>query len=131
VFAAVRPRLPRVEIDDVASQLPRDLKDFWMGGPSVPGQDARMPRTSSRKEDMMATKNTMTTEAPHTGTTDEHYDLVSALYHALQGADTCVTYVQDAEQAGDQELVQFFREAQGTYRQLAERGKGLLRQRLH
>jgi hypothetical protein len=79
----------------------------------------------------MATHDTMATAEHQTGTRDEHYDLVSALYHALQGADTCVTYVQDAEQAGDQELVQFFREAHGTYRQLAERGKGLLRQRLH
>jgi uncharacterized protein (DUF2267 family) len=131
VFAAVRPRLPPVEVDDVASQLPRDLKNMWMDGPSAPGQEVRIAPVVARKEETMATKNTMTTEAPHTGTTDEHYDLVSALYHALQGADTCVTYVQDAEQAGDQELVQFFRQAHGTYRQLAERGKELLRQRLH
>jgi hypothetical protein len=40
------------------------------------------------------------------------------------------TYLQDAEQAGDQDLAQFFREVQGTYRQLADRGKTLLRQRL-
>jgi hypothetical protein len=73
----------------------------------------------------------MTTAAPHTGTTEEPSDLVSALYHALQGADTCVTDVQDAEQAGDQDRVQFFREAQGPYRPLAERGKGLLRPRRH
>jgi hypothetical protein len=65
-----------------------------------------------------------------TGTRDEHYDVVSVLYHALQGAETCTTYLRDAEQAGDQELVQFFREVQETYRQLADRGKGLLRQRL-
>jgi hypothetical protein len=65
-----------------------------------------------------------------TGTRDEHYDIVSMLYHALQGAETCATYLQDAEQAGDQEIVQFFREVQGTYRQLADRSKTLLRQRL-
>jgi uncharacterized protein (DUF2267 family) len=131
VFAAVRPRLPHVEVDDVASQLPRDLKDLWLGGLSTPRHEARIAAAGLRKEETMATKETMTTEAYHTGTTDEHYDLVSSLYHALQGADTCVTYLQDAEQAGDQELIQFFREAHGTYRQLAERGKGLLRQRLH
>ena len=72
----------------------------------------------------------MATSERHTGTKDEHYDVVSTLYHVLQGAETCATYLQDAEQAGDQELVQFFREVQGTYRQLADRGKGLLRQRL-
>jgi hypothetical protein len=65
-----------------------------------------------------------------TGTRDEHYNVISVLYHALQGADTCATYLQDAEQAGDQELAQFFREVQGTYRQLGDRSKTLLRQRL-
>jgi hypothetical protein len=58
-----------------------------------------------------------------TGTRDEHYNVISVLYHALQGADTCGTYLQDAEQAGDQELVQFFREVQDTYRQLGDRSK--------
>jgi hypothetical protein len=65
-----------------------------------------------------------------TGTRDEHYAVISVLYHALQGAESCATYLQDAEQAGDQDLVQFFREVQGTYRQLADRSKTLLRQRL-
>jgi hypothetical protein len=65
-----------------------------------------------------------------TGTRDEQYNVISVLYHALQGVDTCATYLQDAEHAGDQELAQFFREVQGTYRQLADRGKTLLRQRL-
>ena len=65
-----------------------------------------------------------------TGTRDEQYNVISVLYHALQGADTCATYLQDAEQAGDQELAQFFREVQGTYRQLGEQSQTLLRQRL-
>jgi hypothetical protein len=65
----------------------------------------------------------MATSERTTGTRDEHYDVVSMLYHALQGAETCTTYLQDAERAGDQDLVQFFREVQGTYRQLAERSK--------
>ena len=72
----------------------------------------------------------MATNERSTGVKDEHYDVVSMLYHTLQGADTCTMYLQDAERAGDQDLVQFFREAQDTYRQLAERGKTLLRQRL-
>jgi uncharacterized protein (DUF2267 family) len=87
VFAAVRPRLPPVEVDDVASQLPRDLKDLWRGTPSAPGPDARrpqtQPQTQTRQENRMATQDTRTTEAPHTGTKDEHYDLVSTLYQAL------------------------------------------------
>lgn len=72
----------------------------------------------------------MATNERQTGTKDEHYDVISMLYHALQGAETCTTYLQDAERGGDQDLVQFFREAQGTYRQLADRSKGLLRQRI-
>jgi hypothetical protein len=65
-----------------------------------------------------------------TGMKDEHYDIVSVLYHSLQGADTCQRYLQDAQQAGDQEIVQYLREAQDHYRQLAQRGKQLLKQRL-
>ena len=51
------------------------------------------------KEGKMATQ--------HTGTRDATYDVVSILYHALQGAETYQQYIQDAEQRGDQELGQF------------------------
>lgn len=61
-----------------------------------------------------------------TGTRDEHYDLVSVLYHALQGADTCNVYALDAEAAGDERLAVFFREASVVQTQLAERAKGML-----
>ena len=72
----------------------------------------------------------MATSERTTGTRDEHDHGISVLYHALQGADTCATSLQDAEQAGDQELAQFFREVPGTYRQLGEPSQTLLRQRL-
>jgi hypothetical protein len=72
----------------------------------------------------------MATSDRTTGTRDEHYNVISVLYHALQGAETCATYLQDAERAGDQDLVQFFREVQGAYLKLADGGKALLRQRL-
>jgi hypothetical protein len=65
-----------------------------------------------------------------TGTRDETYNLVSVLYHALQGAQTSIQYMQDAEQEGDQELVQFFRDAQAWQRHLAAQAKELLKQRL-
>ena len=61
-----------------------------------------------------------------TGTRDEHYDLVSVLYHALSGADSCERYALDAEAAGDERLAAFFREGQGLHTALAERAKGLL-----
>jgi uncharacterized protein (DUF2267 family) len=35
VFAAVRRRLPSKEVGDVASQLPRELKELWMLAPSA------------------------------------------------------------------------------------------------
>ena len=66
----------------------------------------------------------------HTGTRDETYDVVSILYHALQGAETYQQYVQDAEQRGDQELGQFFREVQEEEKRRAERAKQLLANRL-
>ena len=61
-----------------------------------------------------------------TGTRDEHYNLVSVLYHALSGADSCDRYALDAEAAGDEQLAAFFREGQVLQTQLAERAKGLL-----
>ena len=64
------------------------------------------------KEGKMATQ--------HTGTRDATYDVVSILYHALQGA----------EQRGDQELGQFFRDVQEEEKRRAERAKRLLAQRL-
>lgn len=61
-----------------------------------------------------------------TGTRDEHYNLISVLYHALKGADNCHHYAMDAEAEGEQDLADFFREAQGGQELLAERAKGLL-----
>jgi hypothetical protein len=61
-----------------------------------------------------------------TGTRDEHYNLVSVLYHALSGADSCDRYALDAEASGDERLAAFFREAQVLQTQLAERAKVLL-----
>ena len=58
-----------------------------------------------------------------TGTKDEHYNLVSVLYHALNGADTCDRYALDAEASGDARLAAFFREAQIAQAQMAEEAK--------
>ena len=64
--------------------------------------------------------------ADNTGTSNPTYNLVSVLYHALQGADTCNVYALDAEAAGDERLAAFFREASVVQAQLAERAKGML-----
>lgn len=73
---------------------------------------------------------TVAGEHHQTGTKDQSYDLVSVLYHALEGAATYATYVQDAQQEGDNELSQFFQEIQEQERQRAERAKQLLASRL-
>jgi hypothetical protein len=65
-----------------------------------------------------------------TGTPDPIYDIVSVMYHALQAAETGDEYVADADQCGDGELTEFFRDVQSRNRDDAERAKALLRQRL-
>jgi hypothetical protein len=50
----------------------------------------------------------MTNGEQFTGTRDEHYNLVSVLYHTLQEGETIERYISDARQAGDDELVRFF-----------------------
>ena len=72
----------------------------------------------------------MAGEEAQTGTRDEHYNLISALYHLLEGASTCGQYIADAEEAGDQELAQFFRDWQEEQRNLSERAKNLLGTRM-
>lgn len=58
-----------------------------------------------------------------TGTRDETYDVISIVYHALQGAENCEIFAEDAER---DELRQFFEQAREQQRQLAEQGKQLL-----
>jgi hypothetical protein len=66
--------------------------------------------------------------ADTTGTKDATYNLVSVLYHALQGAETYAQYAGDA--GSDQDLTNFFREVQQQEQQRADRAKQLLAQRL-
>jgi hypothetical protein len=83
---------------------------------------ARQPasRTSSRQSD--------TEEL--SGERDENYNLISVLYHGLQGADQCAVYADDADDAGDEELAEFLRSAGEQQGQIAKQAKQLLSQRL-
>ena len=65
-----------------------------------------------------------------TGTRDEHYDLVSVLYHATQGAWNYDQYISDAEREGDDDLAQFFRDVREENAARAKRAKQLLHKRL-
>ena len=60
-----------------------------------------------------------------TGTRDDSYDVISVVYHALQGAENCEIYAEDAE---DERLRSFFRQACDQQRQLADQGKQVLMQ---
>jgi len=65
-----------------------------------------------------------------TAETDENYDLVSVLYHCLKAADACTQYVADAEDAGDDELAEFFENARELQNRLARQARALLSRRL-
>lgn len=65
-----------------------------------------------------------------TALADDHFDLISVLYHALEGAATYEIYIQDAEEVGDEELVDFFQQLYDENCQRAERAKQLLTKRL-
>jgi hypothetical protein len=61
---------------------------------------------------------------PHT--MDKDYDLVSVLYHALQAADTCAQYEQDARADGSPQIAEFMRDVQEQNQRIAQRAKELL-----
>ncbi|MDX6379857.1 MAG: hypothetical protein QOI57_881 [Rubrobacteraceae bacterium] len=61
---------------------------------------------------------------------DKNYNLISALYQASENVETLKTYVQDAEQEGDQELVEFFNEILENNMRAAQRAKEMLVPRL-
>jgi hypothetical protein len=65
-----------------------------------------------------------------TGTKDKDYNLIWFTEVCLSNALRMETYVQDAERAGDAELADLFRRAQGESRKGAEQGKKLLASRL-
>lgn len=65
-----------------------------------------------------------------TGTMDKDYNLIWFVEACLDNAHRLETYMKDAEEAGDRELADFFKRAQGESRKGAEQGKQLLRSRL-
>lgn len=82
---------------------------------------------SRRTEPVMSPEDE---EGELTGTADADYNLVSVLYHSLKGAQTYAQYIQDAEEAGDTELVEFFEDVQEDEQIRADRAKELLARRL-
>ena len=65
-----------------------------------------------------------------TGVRDATYNLISVVYHALQGAETYKMYEEDVERTQDDELAQFFRQCHEDEKRRAQRGKELLARHL-
>ena len=65
-----------------------------------------------------------------TSTADKDYNIIWFTEACLSNALRLEAYVQDAEQAGDSELAEFFRKAQAESRKGGEQGKAMLKSRL-
>ena len=61
---------------------------------------------------------------------NKDYDLISVIYHASQGYETCNQYCQDAEREGDSDAATFFNEVREQNQKMVEKGKQLLKNRL-
>lgn len=66
-----------------------------------------------------------------TGTADKDYNLLWFTETCLSNVLRLEIYINDAERAGDTELVELFRKAQSESRKGAEQGKQLLAARLN
>jgi hypothetical protein len=65
-----------------------------------------------------------------TGTKDKDYNIIWFTEQCLSNVLRLEIYIQDAERAGDSELAEFFRRAQGESRKGADRGKQLMKSRI-
>jgi hypothetical protein len=76
----------------------------------------------------------MTVTSPETGnitgTKDKDYNIIWFTEQCLSNVLRLEIYIQDAERAGDSELAEFFRRAQGESRKGADQGKALLKSRV-
>jgi hypothetical protein len=70
----------------------------------------------------------MTTQPQQTSVNNVLYDLTSVLYHTLEASQTYATYIQDAQQSGNQQLVQFFQQLQQQDNQRAQYAQQMLAQ---
>jgi hypothetical protein len=57
---------------------------------------------------------------------DKNYNLISVLYQSSDNVESLKTFVEDAEQEGDQELVEFFNGVLENNLEAAQRAKDML-----
>jgi hypothetical protein len=85
----------------------------------------------ARYEEDTMTNMLMDTETGGiTGTADKDYNIIWFTETCLSNTLRLEVYINDAERAGDKELVELFRKAQAESRKGAEQGKRLLAARL-
>jgi hypothetical protein len=65
----------------------------------------------------------MPTEPQQTSMDNQYFDVASVLYHTLRGSQTLASYIEDARQGGNQELVQFFQQLKQQQDRCAEQAK--------
>jgi len=86
---------------------------------------AKQPPAAKQPQKPMPVKST-----PDAAAEDHVYGLISVLYHALQGAETYEKYIDDAERAGDDDLVRFFEQCRDQEAERASQAKQLLAGRI-
>jgi hypothetical protein len=88
----------------------------------------RAPKAQTGAAKSTPQTRTMKKPSASTGERDENYNLISVLYHALQGAETVAQYIDDV--GDDDELRDFFEETREEYAARAAAAKELLGARL-
>lgn len=59
-----------------------------------------------------------------TGTNDTtYYNVISTLYHLLQGCQTTEKYLEDVRKIGNDQLIDYFEKVYKNYRILSDEGK--------
>lgn len=88
----------------------------WSGSPGWQQQQQQFQGERGQRTDVSFNQRTM----------DKDYNLISVLYHALQGVETCQRYCQDAQREGSPEVAQFMEQLQQQQQQIAQRAKEML-----
>lgn len=89
---------------------------------------AQSTKSSTSDRNKKTQRSSARSGKQETGERDENYNLISVLYHALQGAETISQYQKDAQ--GDEELSQFFDQTRESYVFVAQQAKQLLVERM-
>jgi rubrerythrin len=84
--------------------------------------------SASQSTASQSTASTMATQTAGDSSQNLRYDLISTIYHAHKSASSIQKYIQDATQAGNNEVAQFFQMVAQEDQQRAQRAQDLLGQ---